>query len=832
MGLGDSFGGESDIRYNGLIDELAIWNVALTGAEIAGHFLRGAEGYDLTFGGGCEETFDGVTIDGPGTSLVGETATLTATATGVDDGASASYSWELVSGVATLGATNAASLEIMSADSGEVVVRVSSGDGVCDDEANAEHSITFIGGAAGTSPEGGLLNYYSFDDDTIDDVAEGLSQNGGRSDDHLSALGLDEVQVPIEVDPRFVDGLVGRAAAIGVEAEDPLWLDGDITLDVDLAPTYTLECWIYPTELADSWQRILLRWGANGQAYHLAIRNNGANADGVPNINAVSLFHAHADGSIVNTDGGTVVLDEWQHIAGVADGERIRVYLNGIEVHSVPYSGTIAAPEFEGLGIGDFYQGNGLRYNGLIDEIAMWSTALTPEQLRSHYLAGPLGYGLTEGQGCQEDPDSVSIAGGTFGSVGDTFELTAELAGVDGGGATSYSWELVEGVAALENTTARTVTVRTSELGRVRVKVSAGDGVCVDEAAAFHTITVLGGAPGQSPRSGLVSYWPFDETLDDLADEFPAGTGVSLDALTPQGGGVERFVDGVRDGALAIGMEVDDPSWLDAMDSEDVNLPETYTIECWIFPTELSDSWQRLVLRWGSNGLSYHFAIRNNGANLGGEPNVNAVSLFHGEADGGQPNANGGTVIAREWQHIAGVADGEMLRVYLNGEEVDAVPYDGTILRDSGEPLGLADSATSISAITYNGLVDELAMWNVALTPAQIRSHYEAGSDGYGLDSEGGPLFYRGDPDDGGSANITDAISVLNFLFAGGAEPVCLDSADVNNDDAVNITDPVNLLNFLFASGAAPAPPGHPRPDAECGEDTGESLGCVRYTSC
>ena len=68
-------------------------------------------------------------------------------------------------------------------------------------------------------------------------------------------------------------------------------------------------------------------------------------------------------------------------------------------------------------------------------------------------------------------------------------------------------------------------------------------------------------------------------------------------------------------------------------------------------------------------------------------------------------------------------------------------------------------------------------------------------------------VFLRGDVEVNGEINITDAISILGFLFIGGDEPACLDAADVNDDAEVNITDGIALLGFLFLSGAAPAPP-------------------------
>ena len=193
--------------------------------------------------------------------------------------------------------------------------------------------------------------------------------------------------------------------------------------------------------------------------------------------------------------------------------------------------------------------------------------------------------------------------------------------------------------------------------------------------------------------------------------------------------------------------------------------------------------------------------------------------------------ADGGNVVTERWQHIAGVADGENLVSYLNGVEVARTPYDGTINRDSGEALGLGDSATALSGIRYNGLVDELAIWNIPLTSEEIRSHFLAGPAGYGLDGLGGgdADFLRGDADDSGSFNVTDGVVLLNFLFGGAAPPTCLDAADANDSGQLSVTTGVYIFNWLFLGGPAPLPPG----TETCGPDpTDDTLDCMTYTSC
>lgn len=87
------------------------------------------------------------------------------------------------------------------------------------------------------------------------------------------------------------------------------------------------------------------------------------------------------------------------------------------------------------------------------------------------------------------------------------------------------------------------------------------------------------------------------------------------------------------------------------------------------------------------------------------------------------------------------------------------------------------------------------------------------------------PDFRRGDAN-GGGLNLSDAVSVLNWLFLGEPPPACPAAGDVDATGAVNLSDPVYLLNFLFLGGP---PPAAPFPD--CGSGTPadyEALGCER----
>jgi len=90
--------------------------------------------------------------------------------------------------------------------------------------------------------------------------------------------------------------------------------------------------------------------------------------------------------------------------------------------------------------------------------------------------------------------------------------------------------------------------------------------------------------------------------------------------------------------------------------------------------------------------------------------------------------------------------------------------------------------------------------------------------------------FKRGDigaePD--GSLTIGDAIYFLNYAFAAGPAPSCLDAADIDDSGDFTIGDAIWLLNYQFGGGPEPKPP-----FTACGEDPKpDKLDCVSFKLC
>lgn len=128
--------------------------------------------------------------------------------------------------------------------------------------------------------------------------------------------------------------------------------------------TMTMEFWLKPTTLTDFNQQIGPGWSK-------------------------FLFHSSAERNItagwglnarVSSQTASLKANLWQHVAVVIDGNRLKIYLNGEEVASLTNN--------QQTGIGGFgdlvFGSNGGAMSGRMDELRIWSTARTQQQLQEN----------------------------------------------------------------------------------------------------------------------------------------------------------------------------------------------------------------------------------------------------------------------------------------------------------------------------------------------------------------------------------------------------------------------------------------------------------------
>jgi hypothetical protein len=98
-------------------------------------------------------------------------------------------------------------------------------------------------------------------------------------------------------------------------------------------------------------------------------------------------------------------------------------------------------------------------------------------------------------------------------------------------------------------------------------------------------------------------------------------------------------------------------------------------------------------------------------------------------------------------------------------------------------------------------------------TPINPQLGDTASSEIYVVESSGKTWPFRnrvvvtsntGDANGDCYVNISDAVYIITYIFAGGTPPVPYQAGDVNCDTSVNISDAVYLITYIFVGGAPP----------------------------
>lgn len=162
-----------------------------------------------------------------------------------------------------------------------------------------------------------------------------------------------------------------------------------------------------------------------------------------------------------------------------------------------------------------------------------------------------------------------------------------------------------------------------------------------------------------------------------------------------------------------------------------------------------------------------------------------------------------GSAVLLSWSLAEGPGV-EGVNLYRNGVAVRRfIPPGPQTLRDESAPRSL---------LRYTAV-------------AIVAGREEACREECSLDLTGISLpFTRGNGNGDDKVNLSDAVSLLGFLFLGQTEAIdCPDGADFDDSGTLELTDAIALLDFLFRGGTPPQPP-YPG----IGEDptAGDPLGC------
>ncbi len=220
----------------------------------------------------------------------------------------------------------------------------------------------------------------------------------------------------------------------------------------------------------------------------------------------------------------------------------------------------------------------------------------------------------------------------------------------------------------------------------------------------------------QTYPSGMISYWKFDEDSGETAyDSCGSNDGLVMNNPIWTVGKVEGALDFIPG------------TWVDSPYSEDFDNLVAITIESWIYRRNTNSSY--IVIR----GDPYYepFFIRAEGDYLYGYiRNVDTTHVYFG--------ASGLSI--NTWHHVAMTYDSNVdtpaVKLYMDGQEVASTPQSKAIY-NAYESIIIGGA--------FNGIIDEVAIYNCALSPEEVLQHYENGLNGIGYNINSTPVSDAGD---------------------------------------------------------------------------------------
>ena len=140
------------------------------------------------------------------------------------------------------------------------------------------------------------------------------------------------------------------------------------------ADAFTLEAWINAEEWAnDIWAGCIIskEAGSPDEGYSLRCGANGRVG-----------FNMSVDGTWQEANSSEILgLNTWYHVAGVYDGATMKLYLNGGLITTTDISGSFSPSTGGLMNIGENPTWNNRYFQGVLDEVRIWETARTQQEI-------------------------------------------------------------------------------------------------------------------------------------------------------------------------------------------------------------------------------------------------------------------------------------------------------------------------------------------------------------------------------------------------------------------------------------------------------------------
>ena len=631
-------------------------------------------------------------------------------------------------------------------------------------EIQANMSTTLAGN------EAGLNRYYDFDRDfgtTVDDkVNTANTTTDGTLTGNAAVVSVNDAPTTSDDGPNIINTLGGALDFDGSSTYinagrgggNELAISGDLTMETwvkfdAISGTQALFDFAHPNEAQ-----------ADNVLYQLGLTSGG------------DLEYAHESGSGANSTqiiaNTNLVANQWYHVAVTRNvsSNLIKTYVDGVLISSDLYS--TADPDGGGNseliiaanGAGGSIGTNKL--NGKMSDVRIWKTARTDAEIADNYnqeLTGNQGgnlvlnYKLNETSGSALTDSSGTITGKSVTGTATWADTAPDVYGTT---VSVMENDAASGRFEADSSSFSVTTAATN--GTAEIDAATGAWTYTPNADFFgtDTFTLLAGGAGSETITVTVN--------NRVQDSVDISGGVAQFSRTPANSSVQGT--GHLDRLTA--------------DLGTTTFTNKVTLEAMVQFNDLTTGTQQSVFSlFGqtNNNFFTFYKETNNALTMYavGSASVNLVSDVTASAD--------------TWYHVAATYDGTTLKFYVDGNLI--AQGAATIDLNNNAQLAklvlggsqLANTSTSPAGIEFDGMIDEMRVWNDVRTEEEIRANLDQQLSGSETNLQ---AYYRFDDD--GSDHVTDYSGNSRHATSANGRVLTLDGAGdyvtVANSSALQLT--------------------------------------------
>ena len=194
-------------------------------------------------------------------------------------------------------------------------------------------------------------------------------------------------------------------------------------------------------------------------------------------------------------------------------------------------------------------------------------------------------------------------------------------------------------------------------------------------------------------------------------------------------------------------------AYIECSDQAHLRLTTAATVEAWIKISSTANSGVIAGKLYHSGSQwGYGLFANSDGVFAGAAPGQ--VSFTVGRNWNSMRSVLSSTILSTgTWYHVAGTFDGQILKIYINGvlDNTTDIGSSYVIIPPTEYPFSIGKFSAEFARY-FNGLIDEVNVWNIARTGEQISATYNT----YLVGNEAGLVYYS-KMNEGSGSTVADA---------------------------------------------------------------------------